>query len=188
MSKKKKKDEVRVAAGKKARGKGSSFERLIAQKFTEWTNFPCKRNWGTESQHVGICRGDVIPDYNSLKDMKKNPTMFVVECKKVQGWELSKVLIDQCVMIGNFWGQTLEESKGTNLFPLLILSKNHHAPLCFFTSEFSTFYHEKPRHQMECRLDLTWEGTVHILSLDDFFAEFDYKTLERKFKGRRINP
>lgn len=158
---------------RKSRDKGKRFERDIVKKFSKWSKNtpPFKRNWGVSSQRKGIIRGDIVPDYDVVS-ADDHPLVLVIELKNVEGWELSKLFTNECALIAKYWEQSIEEA--SELYPILILKKNYHQPLCFLTKDLLSSCGVS---ENTFNVILRWNGVLVVL-LDDFFSNFQYSKIE----------
>ena len=58
---------------------------------------------------ICIYRGDIIPDCETISEVKRYPPFLCIEAKNVEKWELSKLLLGEGELIKGFWKQTVEE-------------------------------------------------------------------------------
>lgn len=180
--------------GKKSKRKGSSFERDIVLAFSTWAeNKPkFRRNTGLRNQYTSFFRGDIVPDWTSLEDIKKYPSLFAIECKNTESWgELSKLLTGQGEIVKQYWKQTLKESEDTDFIPLLVLKKRNHQPLCFFPVsliKYSIFPISVLKGSIKYLkskkdIDMFMWGNIVIIALDNFFKIFNYSKLVFEIRG-----
>jgi hypothetical protein len=177
----------RSKVGKASRNKGSRAERELLQALNEWTlHEPTfKRNKGGEDQYSELFRGDIIPDYRSVRDMAQYPYALCFESKFVEGWELSKLLVGQAQQIQDFWKQTMDQVDGTKLIPVLVLRKSRHKPLCLLPQtilpeyNYQTVYKYEPDHRC-----FVWDNLM-IFSLENFTKIFNYNTFAKVVERRR---
>ena len=113
------KDPKRVAAGVKARRKGATFERKVANTFSKWLGIGCRRTpmsgaYG-EEWNLG---GDLMFD---------RPVPWFVELKRREGWRLESFFNDNCGSALAFkWAtKAKEEAYASGKVPLVIFSKNY---------------------------------------------------------------
>lgn len=121
------KDVKRVAAGKKSKRKGSSFELKIAKQLQEWwgdgqfARSPGSGGWGRPQHREGFnAAGDVITTSKTFP--------WCVECKHQEGWTLDQLLLNEGCIIWSWWEQAKDECPA-GLIPLLIFKKNRQEPL-----------------------------------------------------------
>lgn len=122
----KEKDPKRVAAGKHARNKGSSFERDIARLVS-------KLFFGTEEELKRTPRSGASPLIFGDCYYPAAPLDFplIIECKKEEGWEFHHIFSDSS-LIWNWWRQVYEDytqclkTTGRERIPVVIFSKNHY--------------------------------------------------------------
>jgi hypothetical protein len=145
-----------AVAGKKSRNKGASFERLIANAFSEayGSRFTRTPGWAQDS---GITPGDI---------MCRNPANdpgFCVECKKAEGWQLESLLTDNHAWFDAYWEQTLGECPDDRV-PLLVFSRNR-MPV-FLAADYDTLWGCPGAH-------LTFmlgEQRITVITLESFLA------------------
>lgn len=173
----------RAAVGRKSKAKGGRFEREAWKHFAAWTdNKPgFKKNRTDGNQWEGMVRGDIIPDWRSPDDAEKWPCILSIECKDVEGWLLSKLLLGQAADIRGFWTQTVKQAAGTSFYPFLVFKRNHHKPLCIYPEQLAD------HNGVTIRGDtFIWTPDTEPLvieSLDGFFSQFTYSKMIRTWKG-----
>lgn len=122
----KQKDPKRVAAGKHARNKGSSFEREVARLVS-------KLFFGKEEELKRTPRSGASPLIFGDCYYPADPLNFplIIECKKEEGWEFHHIFNDSS-LIWSWWRQVYEDftkcvkSTGRTRAPVVIFSKNHY--------------------------------------------------------------
>lgn len=171
------------AIGKKSRRKGGAFERAIILAFNQWTKgkFEWTKNKRQENQYEGFVRGDIVPKYTDFTQIQAYPCILAIECKKVEGWELSKLISGQCGKVTNFWCQTEEQAKDTDMIPFLIFAKNHHKPLCMFPAW--VLDEAKPKQRGIKLTYFIWSEYV-IMNLETFLSCISYATTKRIWERR----
>lgn len=125
------KDPVRVAAGKKSKRKGSTFERGVAKELAAWwggefTRTPSSGGWGkSKFAREGFnASGDIV---TSEADFP-----FCIECKAQEGWTLEHLLTctDTC-QTAKHWKQAVDETPPGKI-PLLIFTKKFQSIFVMF--------------------------------------------------------
>lgn len=121
------KDPTRVAAGKKSKRKGSSFELKLAKEFQKWWDkgefcrSPGSGGWGRPQHKQGFnASGDIITTNRDFP--------WCLELKHQEGWTLDQLLLNDGCIIHSWWEQTVDETPD-DLLPMLIFKKNRQKPM-----------------------------------------------------------
>ncbi len=162
------KDPKRVAAGKKAKRKGNSFERNIAKKFQAWwgkghfRKTPSSGGWSTkEVREEFRTAGDII---TTAEDFP-----FCCELKKQEGWNLEQLILNDSPIILKWWGQTVDETP-EGMSPLLVFARNYIKPMVMFSLDGLGWKLYDVVKYRSFRLDIPQEPIPSaIMSLEDFF-------------------
>jgi len=110
----------RSKSGKKAKRKGSGFERKISKFLKEmWPDGEFERtpmSGGSQLRKGWKLAGDIVTTSLTFP--------FCVECKKQEKWRLEGLHLRDNI-INKWWHQALDESRLVGKKPLLIFSRNH---------------------------------------------------------------
>lgn len=118
--------------GKMSRDKGARFEREIVKRLTKW--------WGSEFQRTPQSGGSQLASGWNLAGDVCTPDEtfpFHVECKHVEGWDLSHLLTTpNGGLLGKWLEQACSEAaKGKT--PLVVFKRNRHKPMAMFVMDSS---------------------------------------------------
>lgn len=154
--------------GKFSRDKGARFEREIVKRLTKW--------WGSEFQRTPQSGGSQLANGWNLAGDVCTPDEtfpFHVECKHVEGWDLSHLLTTpNGGLLGKWLEQACSEAaKGKT--PLVVFKRNRHRPMAMFLlvglSEVSRVVNEHCHPAMELEYFnkslLQWQA-LYVCTLD----------------------
>ncbi len=97
---------------KRARAKGSSFERECLRFFNDWTGYAFSR---TPSSGAGLIKGDLMPEIGT-------PWPFLVECKNVEAFNIGSFWTKKGAM-WNAWTKAVQETPDTHNTLLMFRSR-----------------------------------------------------------------
>lgn len=159
------KSKKRVAAGKKAKRKGNSFERHVARQLEKWWGYgkfertPSSGGWSNKGsrEEFNAC-GDIVTTADDF--------LFTVECKNSENWVLDDLIhSDGNSKLHKWLKQAVEETPDGKI-PMLVAKRKFKSPLVFFPErgyagppvcyDFSCF-----KFYYDC--DMYW-----VMSFDDF--------------------
>ena len=166
------KDPIRVAAGKKSKRKGSSFELKTSKEFQKWwgkgefCRSPGSGGWGRPQHKQGFnASGDIITTNRDFP--------WCLECKNQEGWSLDQLLLNDGCIIHSWWEQTVDETPD-DLTPMLIFKKNRQKPMVMVFTDvqesFGALLIDKlpPGARKFFTVDRN-KRAVAIFTLEDFF-------------------
>lgn len=111
--------EKRSKAGKKAKNKGSTFERRMAKSLGDW--------WGSKFYRTPQSGGSVLKEgYELAGDITTPDSDFRlhVECKNQECWTMHGFLTSEKSSVWKWWQQTLDDCPADRI-PTLVFTKNH---------------------------------------------------------------
>jgi hypothetical protein len=110
--------------GKMSRDKGARFEREIVKRLTKW--------WGAEFQRTPQSGGSQLASGWNLAGDVCTPDEtfpFHVECKHVEGWDLSHLLTSKEMGLFGKWLDQATDEAANGKIPLVIFKRNRHQPM-----------------------------------------------------------
>jgi len=110
---------TRSRAGKKAKTKGASFERRVANALGEWWEVKFYRTPQSGGSHLKEgyeLAGDIATPAQDFR--------FHVECKNQEAWTIHGLMTSEKSAVWKWWEQTCSECPKERI-PLLIFTKNH---------------------------------------------------------------
>lgn len=121
----------RSKSGKKAKRKGSKFERDVCKLLEVWTGYRFRRVPLSGGWQKSKLTGDVVC-------IDSDDFEYSVEAKKQEGWDLSNLFspVDSRgkTKILHWWEQCLNDAVQLKKLPLLIFSKNYYSVvgMCYY--------------------------------------------------------
>jgi hypothetical protein len=157
----------RSRAGKKAKNKGSSFERRIGKSLEGF--------WDSKFFRTPMSGGSALKyDYNLAGDLSTPDETwpFHVECKNQEalGKFFTIFTSDKCP-VWKWWNQTVEECP-ENKIPLLIFTKNYFPVFCLMKASF-WFSIDHPTMDPSAELEhsaILFVREVVVVTLDRFLS------------------
>lgn len=120
----------RIAAGKKAKRKGSSNELKLAKQFKvwwgkgEWARTPSSGGWSTKDNREGFrAVGDIMTTATDFN--------YCIEAKKQEGWNFQQLLNNDKCAILEWWDQATGETP-ESMLTMLVFSRNRVKPIVGF--------------------------------------------------------
>ncbi len=155
----------RVLGGRKAKTKGSSFERRICKLFEPW--------WGAKFFRTPMSGGSQLKfDYNLAGDVctPADDFSFHVECKNQEALgKFHNFLVSEKSAVWKWWKQCTDECP-ENQIPLLVFTKNHVPIWVMFEFRYLTGISNRPNEKFEYESMILTHGNV-VITLD-FFMRF----------------
>jgi len=125
----KKKERTKRSVGKRARTKGNSFELTAAKMLTEWSGYEHKRVPLSGGWQKNIVSGDIFccAEHDVSSSNTNICVPFSWECKNQERWDLATLFKPDADknIIGQFWDQTVNDSKMNQKIPALIFTRNY---------------------------------------------------------------
>tara|TARA_R100001086_G_scaffold210036_1_gene125919 strand:- start:434 stop:916 length:483 start_codon:yes stop_codon:yes gene_type:complete len=115
--------------GKMSRDKGARFERSIVKRLAKW--------WGSEFQRTPQSGGSQLANGWNLAGDVCTPDEtfpFHVECKHVEGWDLSHLLTSKEMGLFGKWLDQASTEASDGKIPLIIFKRNRHKPMALLVA------------------------------------------------------
>lgn len=165
------KNPKRVAAGKKAKRKGSSNELKLAKQFKawwgkgEWARTPASGGWSTKDNREGFrAVGDIM---TTAVDFR-----YCIEAKKQEGWTLQQLLNNEKCIILDWWKQAVEETPSFDMWTMLVFARNYVKPIVgleYYEMDTDLKYNIRDRAFPTFTYQCSGFSPIFMISLENLF-------------------